>query len=173
MAAPAGISEIVVLRVVLACIISLPDVDSRSSDWLTARRKDATINDTGFPRRAAGDVITVLESRRAFDEERTEHRRLRCFVLYAVVETDHEHGSTENVRQEDELLAPLVGDTSDLGEKGDPVQPLVFRQLDVGDETVQVSDERVENDPKTVRLRTFEARSRSLREGLVSEIART
>ena len=74
MAAPAGVSEIVVLHVVLACIVRLPDVDSRAIDRLTARRQDPTIDDADFPWRAAGDVITVLESRRAFDEERTEHR---------------------------------------------------------------------------------------------------
>ena len=90
-----------------------------------------------------------------------------------MVETDHEHRSTENVGEEDELLAPLVGDTSGLGEELDPIQPFVFRQLDIGDETVQVSDERVENYPQTVRLRIFEARSRRLREGLVGEIACT
>src|SRR5579864_7499869 len=134
MAAPARVSEIVVLHVVFACIVRLPEVDSRSSDRLTARRQDPTIDDAGFSWRAAGDVITVFESRRAVDEERTENRRLRCSVLYAVVETNHEHRSTENVGEEDELLAPLVGDTSDLGEELDPIQPFVLRQFDVGNE---------------------------------------
>jgi hypothetical protein len=89
-----------------------------------------------------------------------------------VVETDHEHRSTENVRQEDELLALLAGDASDLGEEFDPVEPLVFRQLDVDNEPAQVSNERVENFPKTVRLCTFEARPDPLREGFVGKVAR-
>jgi hypothetical protein len=38
-----------------------------------------------------------------------------------VVETDHEHGSTENVGEKDELLALLIGHVSDLREELDPV----------------------------------------------------
>jgi hypothetical protein len=54
-----------------------------------------------------------------------------------------------------------------------PSQPLAFRQLDVGNESVQMADERVENAPKTIRLRILEARPDRQRKGFVDEVART
>jgi hypothetical protein len=53
-----------------------------------------------------------------------------------VLECIDEHGHSESVGPEDELLSPVVRDVTRLGEDADTGLPLFLRQLDFGCERV-------------------------------------
>ena len=52
-----------------------------------------------------------------------------------------EGGQAEDVGQQDEFLASIVGDVADIGEELDGGEPLVFGEFDVTCEGVQVLDQ--------------------------------
>ena len=84
-----------------------------------------------------------LDPRRAVDEERPEHGGLGRVAVRIVVDRDRLHGRAEHVGEQDELLAPLVGDVSRVGEEADPGLPLGLGQPDLAQEGVQVPGQRL------------------------------
>ena len=76
--------------------------------------------------------------RRVLDEERPEDRRLGGVRVRLVVDRDGLHRGAEHVGEQDELLAPVVGDVPDGGEEVDALLPLLLGEPDVAQEGVQV-----------------------------------
>src|SRR5581483_2904427 len=108
--APARLLEVGVLDVVEAVLVRLPHVDSRARNRAPVGGEHASAHEAWASGRATADVVAVLELRRALYEEGAEHRGLRGLRRLAVVDPDHEHGDAEHVREQDELLALVVGD---------------------------------------------------------------
>jgi hypothetical protein len=76
------------------------------------------------------DVDLRLERKTV--QARSTPSRLRSRVLECI----DEHGHSESVGPEDELLSPVVRDVTRLGEDADTGLPLFLRQLDFGCERV-------------------------------------
>ena len=95
------------------------------------------------PARFAGcaerEVAAVVDLRRAVDEERSEDGRFGDRVVGGMIDGDGLHRQAEHVREQDELLAPVVGDVPGRGQELDRGRPLGLGQPDLAGEGVQVS----------------------------------
>ena len=75
------------------------------------------------------------------------------------VDRDGQHREPEDVGEQDELLAAVVGDVPDAGQELDRLRPLLLGQPDVAGERVQVGDERLQDLARARIGRLVEARA--------------
>ena len=166
-----GVVEVGVLDVVVALVVGHPDLEVGALDGVAGARAHVAVEVARDARCAVGDVVTVRELRRVGHEERAEHRVLGRAVRHRVVDADDLHRQTEDVGQEDELLALVVGDVARAGQEVDPVGPLLLGELHVDREGVQVLHERLQHLLDARRLCVLEALQDDLRQQLVRQIA--
>ena len=134
----AGDPAVGVLHVVEAVVVGFPDLDAGARDGVAVGVGDGALDPAGLAGGAAGDVPAHARSpgrpRRRTARRRWPRWRCRGFV----VDRDGLHGGAEDVGEQDELLALVVGDVPGVGEEPDRGVPFVLGQPDLADEGVQV-----------------------------------
>ena len=58
-----------------------------------------------------------------------------------MVQTNDQHRNAEHIGEENEFLTFLISDVAGTCQKLDPLEPLVFGQLHIGDEGMKMLDE--------------------------------
>lgn len=103
--------------------------------------------------------------------ERTEDGRLSAAGRLVVVLRHRQHRQAQHVRQQDELLALIVGDVAAAGQELDALEPLLFGQLHLACKGMQVLHETVHDalEPRVCRLRL--PREHGVGDGVMVQIA--
>ncbi len=152
------------LHVVDALAVARPDVEQRVRERLAARVADAAAVEGRLAAHARRDVGAQRQLGRAVPIVGALHgglgglgRGQRLAVPAGarggaqLVEHHHHHRGAQRVRQQDELLAPVVAGLADGGEELDAGHPFVGLQVDLADEGMQVLDQRL-HDAREARV---------------------
>ena len=145
MPAAAGLVEVLVLDVVEAVLVGLPDVEQRAGDRLAVGRAHRAAHEARHAGRAVGEVVAVLEGGRALDEEGAEDRRLggagRAAVVHATTSIDSPRVSEArtNSWRLSSVMWPVRVRKSMAANHSSSVE------RDLGGEGVQVAHERLQD----------------------------
>jgi hypothetical protein len=101
------------------------------------------LNEKRLPRHSRRDVAAQRHLRRVLNEKRAEHGRLGRAFWQAMVDCVDQHRGAERVGQENEFLTRIAAFLADGGEERDGVSPFFKRRLDLADELVQMTYERL------------------------------
>ena len=132
--------DALLLDVVKAFVVGLPDVDFGGGNGITFYVEDAPAHEHGLAFLVEADVGAHLQLRRAVNVKGTEHGRFRGARRFAVVDGVDQHGNAHDVGKQDKFLAPIVGLVTGGGEELDGLQPFFLTRFELFDRRVQVLD---------------------------------
>ena len=133
--------DALLLDIIKAFVVGLPDVDFGSVNRLALGIKDTPAHEHGLAFLVEADVGAHFQLRRAVNMERAEHGRFRGARRFAVVDGVDQHGNAHDVGKQDKFLAPVVGLVAGGGEELDGLQPFVLAGFELFDRCVQVLDQ--------------------------------
>src|SRR6478672_2890104 len=141
-----------VLDVIEAVLVGLPHFDPGVRDRPAGHVSHGSLHPAWLPGGPARDVAAVVDTRRILGEERTEDSGFRGVTVGHVVDVDRLHRCAEDVGEQDEFLAAVIGDVPYCGEKLDSGVPFVLGEPYIADECVQMLDECLHHEGQPVVL---------------------
>ena len=145
-----------VLNVVEAVLVGLPHLDTGPGHRLTAGAADGAGRVAGTAAGIAGDVAAQRDLRRARHEERADHGGLGGSRRRRGIDGHGHHGEPEHVREQDELLTPVVGDVPGPGQEVDALLPLGLGEPHLARERMHVPHQALHDLPEAGRVRAAE-----------------
>ena len=140
--------DALLLNVVKAFVVGLPDVDLGGIYGITFYVEDAAAHEHGLAFLVEADVGTHCQLRRAVDMKGTEHGRLRGARRLAVVDGVDQHRYPQHIGEQDKFLAPVVALVTGGSEELDGLQPFFLTRFELFDRRVQVLNEHADDLPQ-------------------------
>ena len=140
--------DALLLDVVKAFVVGLPDVDFGGGDGLAFGVEDAPAHEHGFAFLVEADVGAHCQLRRAVDMKGTEHGRFRGARRLAVIDGVDQHRYPQHIGKQDKFLAPVVALVAGGSEELDGLQPFVLAGFELFDRRVQVLDQYADDLPQ-------------------------
>ena len=133
--------DALLLDIIKAFVVGLPDVDLGGIYGITFYVDDAAAHEHGLAFLVEADVGAHCQLWRAIDVEGTEHGRFRGARRFAVVDGVDQHRYPQHIGKQDKFLAPIVALVAGGSEELDGLQPFVLAGFELFDRRVQVLDQ--------------------------------
>ena len=159
-----------VLHVVDAVTVGLPHIKHRIRDRLAVRRAHGAADEGRFAGRPHRQVIAILEIGGLVGMKRAEHRGFGAACRLLVVQRHHQHRQAQRIGQQDHLLAFGVALLAHRCQVFDALHPLLFGQLDLTRELMQMLGQTGENLLETRVLAALQAANRFIGDGVFVEV---
>ena len=140
--------DALLLDIIKAFVVGLPDVDLGGGDGITFYVEDAPAHEHGLAFLVEADVGAHFQLRRAVNVKGTEHGRFRGARRFAVVDGVDQHRYPQHIRKQDKFLAPIVALVAGGSEELDGLQPFVLAGFELFDRRVQVFDQYADDLPQ-------------------------
>jgi len=135
--------DALLLHIVEAVVIGLPDIDRHALDWIAIGVGDAAMHKHRLALAIQRNVRAHLAWWRIGHVEGAEDGRFRSAFRFAVIDGIDEHRHAEDIGQQNVFLAPVIAGLTGRCEKLDGFEPLFFGRLNLFYGFVQFANDDV------------------------------